>query len=311
VSRVIVIGSSNRDLTVRLERLPQVGETVSGGEFYTSFGGKGANQALAAHKAGAEAIFVAKVGRDENGDAMARHLKESGLSIDRIIRDEHAPSGVALIMVDKDGKNMIAVAPGANRNLTEAEIVKESDAIARAQVLLIQLEVPLDAVQRALAIAREHSVTTILNPAPVRHLTEDILSLIDILTPNEVEAEMLTGLTVADVRDALAAAHRLLDGGVRHVVVTLGEKGSVWVTGGKEQFFPPCRVTPVDSTAAGDAFNGALACALAEGREMGDAIRFANAAGALTVTRRGAQSALPAREEIEQLLSSNQGWAVS
>ena len=305
MSHVIVIGSANRDLTVRLERLPRIGETVSEGEFYTSFGGKGANQAVAARKAGAEVTFIAKVGRDENGDAMVRHLEESGLSTERIVRDEKAASGVALIMVDKDGRNMIAVAPGSNRNLTEEEIVNNTDAIARARVLLIQLEVPLDAVQRALAIAREQNVTTILNPAPVRQLPEDLLSLVNILTPNEVEAGMLTGATVADARDALAAAHRLLDAGVKHVIVTLGEKGSLWVTLGLEHFFPPRRVTPVDSTAAGDAFNGALACALAEGRKMDDAIRFANAAGALTVTRKGAQSALPARGEIEQLIRSD------
>jgi ribokinase len=304
MSRVIVIGSSNRDLTVRLERLPRIGETVSGGEFYTSFGGKGANQALAAHKAGAEVTFVAKVGRDENGDAMVRHFKESGLSVDRVVRDEEAASGVALIMVDRDGRNVIAVAPGSNRNLTEKEITKNADAIARALVLLIQLEVPLDAVQRALTIAREQSVTTILNPAPVRQLPRELLSLIDILTPNEVEAGLLTGAIVTDERDAVAAARRLVDTGVKHVVVTLGKKGAVWATGSKERFFPPCRVTPVDSTAAGDAFNGALACALAHGRPMEEAIRFANAAGALTVTRRGAQRALPAREEIEELLLS-------
>lgn len=306
MSCVIVIGSSNRDLTVRLERLPQIGETVSGGEFYRSFGGKGANQALAAHKAGAEVIFVAKVGRDENGDAMVRHLAESGLSIDHIIRDEQAPSGVALVMVDREGRNMIAVAPGANRNLTEEEIAKNAHAIAYAQVLLIQLEVPTDVVHRALAIAQEYGVTTILNPAPVRQLPEGLLSLTDILTPNEVEAGLLTGTTVKDVRDAVAAAYRLLDEGVKHVIVTLGEKGSVWVTRGQERFFPPCRVSPVDSTAAGDAFNGALTCALAEGASMEDAIRFANAAGALTVTRKGAQSALPAREEIEELLRNDQ-----
>ncbi len=307
MSRVIVIGSSNRDLTVRLERLPRVGETVSGGDYYTSFGGKGANQAVAAHKAGAEVAFVAKVGRDENGDAMVRHLKESGLSTDSIIRDGQAASGVALIMVDKDGRNMIAVAPGANRNLTEEEIVNTEDAITHARILLIQLEVPVDPVLRALAIARENHVTTILNPAPARALQSMLLSLVDVLTPNEVEAGLLTGVNVKDERDAVAAARKLLDSGVQHVIVTLGEKGSVWVTSGQEQFFPPFRVTPVDSTAAGDAFNGALACALAEGRTMEQAIRFANAAGALTVTRRGAQDALPTREEIEKLIPSNRG----
>jgi ribokinase len=307
MSHVIVIGSANRDLTVRLERLPRIGETVSGGEFYTSFGGKGANQAVAAHKAGAEVTFIAKVGRDENGDAMVRHLEESGLSTERLVRDERTPSGVALIMVDKDGKNMIAVAPGSNRNLTEEETLENEDVIAQARVLLIQLEVPLDAAHRALALARQHNVTTILNPAPARQLSENLLSLVDILTPNEVEAGFLTGLTVVDERDAAKPARRLLDAGAKHVIVTLGEKGSLWVTRGHEQFFPPYPVTPVDSTAAGDAFNGALACALAQGRGMKEALRFANAAGALTVTRKGAQSALPVRGEIEELLRSNQG----
>ncbi len=307
--RVVVIGSSNRDLTVSLERLPRVGETVTGGDYYTSFGGKGANQAMAAHKAGAEVIFVAKVGRDENGDAMVRHFKESGISIDRVIRDEHAASGVALIMVDRDGRNMIAVAPGANRNLTEEEIGKSEDAIAQAGVLLIQLEVPLDAVQRALAVAREHHVTTILNPAPARVLQSTLLSLVDILTPNEVETSALTGLEVENERHAEQAARKLLDAGVRHVIVTLGEKGSISVTREKTQLFPAFHISPVDSTAAGDAFNGALACALAEGREIDAAIQFANAAGALTVTRRGAQSALPARDEIERMLQK-QGQAI-
>ena len=304
--RVIVIGSANRDLTVRLERLPQVGETVSGGEYYTSFGGKGANQALAAHRAGAEVIFVAKVGRDENGDAMVRHLEESGLSIDRIIQDEHAASGVALIMVDKDGRNMIAVAPGANRNLSKEEVARTAPVFAGARLLLIQLEVPIDAVYEALTLARQRTVTTILNPAPVRALPGSILALVDIMTPNEVEASALTGVDVKNDHEAERAGRMLVDAGVGQVVMTLGEKGSVWVNREVTRVFPAFPVTPVDSTAAGDAFNGALACALAEGREMDDAIRFANAAGALTVTRRGAQSALPTREEIEQLPHGNQ-----
>ena len=304
--RVIVIGSANRDLTVRLERLPQVGETVSGGEYYTSFGGKGANQALAAHRAGAEVIFVAKVGRDENGDAMVRHLEESGLSIDRIIQDDHAASGVALIMVDKDGRNMIAVAPGANRNLSKEEVACIAPVFAGARLLLIQLEVPIDAVYEALTLARQRTVTTILNPAPVRALPGSILALVDIMTPNEVEASALTGVDVKNHHEAERAGRMLVDAGVGQVVMTLGEKGSVWVNREVTRVFPAFPVTPVDSTAAGDAFNGALACALAEGREMDDAIRFANAAGALTVTRRGAQSALPTREEIEQLPHGNQ-----
>jgi ribokinase len=306
MSKVIVIGSANRDLTVKVGHLPRTGETVSGGEFYASFGGKGANQAVAARKADADVTLVAKVGLDENGNAMVRHLEGLGLVTHTILRDAASASGVAVIIVDNDGKNMIAVAPGSNRNLTEEEIVRAEPAIASARVLLIQLEVPVDAVHRALTLARQHKVTTILNPAPARALPGSALLLVDVITPNEVEAAALTGLEVSNEHDAAQAARRLLEAGVGQVIVTLGEKGALWVTREREQLFPAFHITPVDSTAAGDAFNGALACALAEGREMGDAIRFANAAGALTVTRRGAQSALPTRDEIEQLLHSNQ-----
>jgi ribokinase len=302
LSKVIVIGSANRDLTVRLERLPRTGETVSGGEFYASFGGKGANQAVAALKAGAEVAFVAKVGLDENGDAMVSHFQGLGLSSDQILRDGTTPSGVALIMVEKDGKNMIAVAPGSNWNLTEEEIARAESAIAGARVLLIQLEVPLVGVRRALELARHHGVTTVLNPAPAKLLPPSILALVDILTPNEVETSALTGLEVSNEHDAAGAARRLLEAGVGQVIVTLGEKGSLWVTRDREQLFPAFHITPVDSTAAGDAFNGALACALAHRRPMEEAIRFANAAGALTVTRKGAQDALPAKKEIEELV---------
>ena len=301
MSKVIVIGSANRDLTVKVGHLPRVGETVSGGEFYASFGGKGANQAVAAHKAGAVVTFVAKVGLDENGDAMVRHLEGLGLATHTILRDATSASGIAVIIVDNDGKNMIAVAPGSNWNLTEEEIARAEPVIAGARVLLIQLEVPLVAVHRALVLAGRHSVTRILNPAPTKVLPASVLPLVDILTPNEIEAAALTGLDVRDEHDAAQAARRLLEAGVGQVIVTLGEKGSLWVTREKEQIFPAFHITPVDSTAAGDAFNGALACALAHGRPMEEAIRFANAAGALTVTRKGAQDALPAKKEIEEL----------
>ena len=305
MSKVIVIGSANRDLTVKVGHLPRVGETVSGGEFYTSFGGKGANQAVAARKAGADVTFVAKVGLDEDGNAMVRHLEGLGLATHAILRDATSASGIAVIIVDNDGKNMIAVAPGSNWNLTEEEIARAEPVIASARVLLIQLEVPLVAVHRVLTLARQHKVTTILNPAPARALPGSALALVDVITPNEVETSALTGLDVGDEHDAAQAARRLLKAGVGQVIVTLGEKGSLWVTRDSEQLFPAFHITPVDSTAAGDAFNGALACALAEGRGMIEAIQFANGAGALTVTRRGAQDALPTRGEIEQLIRSD------
>ena len=294
--RVVVIGSANVDFTVKVDRLPKLGETVSGGEFYTSFGGKGANQAVAAFKAGAEVKFVAKLGCDPNGEEIARHLISLGLSPEGLLRDEALHSGVALIMVDRGGRNLIAAAPGSNRSLTVEDIRRAEPLIAWGKVLLIQLEVPLPAVEEALKLAKAHHLTTILNPAPARPLSQEILALTDFLTPNEVEAGALTGMEVTDLQSAASAARRLLDSGVRHVIVTLGEAGALFVREDLTKPFPAFPVEAIDSTAAGDAFNGALATALAEGKTLEEAIVFANAAGALTVTKKGAQD-LPGRCE--------------
>jgi ribokinase len=305
--KVVVIGSANVDLTVRVERLPQLGETVSGGEFYTSFGGKGANQAVAAYKAGAEVRFLAKVGRDKNGDAIIKNLEALGLTSEGILRDESHNSGVALIMVDRTGKNTIAVAPGSNQHLTKEDIHHAEADISWGEVLLIQLEVPPLTVRESLRLAKAHGLVTILNPAPACPLPEEILSLVDTLTPNEVEAGTLTGIGVEDLNEATWAANKLLESGVGQVIVTLGERGACWVQGDHVQVFPSYPVEAVDSTAAGDAFNGALALALAERRPMHEAICFANAAGAKTVTRKGAQDSLPTREEITYILMQSQG----
>jgi len=305
--KVVVVGSANVDLTIRVERLPQLGETVSGGEFYTSFGGKGANQAVAAHKAGAEVRFLAKVGCDQNGDAIIKNLEALGLTSDGILRDESRNSGVALIMVDRMGSNMIAVAPGSNRNLTEEDIHRAESDISWGEVLLIQLEVPMPTVKEALRLAKAHGLRTILNPAPARRLPEEIVALVDILTPNEIEAGTLTGDMAEDLNEVTRAASKLLESGAGHVIITLGERGACWVQRDRVQAFPAFPVAAVDSTAAGDAFNGALALALAEERPMQEAISFANAAGALTVTKKGAQDSLPTREEIAYLLMKSQG----
>jgi ribokinase len=305
--KVVVIGSANTDLTVRLERLPRLGETVSGGEFYTSFGGKGANQAVAAHKAGAEVRFLAKVGCDQNGDAIIKHLEALGLTCEGILRDESRHSGVALIMVDRSGNNAIAVAPGSNWNLTEEDIHRAESFIAWGEVVLVQFEAPLLAVREALRLAKAHGLMTVLNPAPAHYVTEEILSLVDILTPNETEVRALTGVSAGDQKEATRAGRKLLESGAGQVVVTLGKEGSCWVQKDCVQAFPSFPVAAVDSTAAGDAFNGALACALAEKRPMREAIRFASAAGAMAVTRKGAQDSLPTRDEIEKLLVQSQG----
>lgn len=304
--RVVVIGSANVDLTVRLDRLPQLGETVSGGEFYTSFGGKGANQAVAAHKAGAEVRFLAKVGDDQNGEAIIKHLEAQGLTSEGILRDESLHSGVALIMVDRGGNNAIAVAPGSNRNLAEGDIRRANSFISWGQVVLIQFEVPLLTIRHALRLAKDHGMVTILNPAPARPVSEEILCLADIVTPNEVEAGALTGVRVDELDGATRAARKLLKSGAGQVIVTLGKRGSCWVQRDRVQSFASFPVAAVDSTAAGDAFNGALACAVAEGSSMQEAIRFASAAGAMAVTRKGAQDSLPSRDEIEGLLKQSQ-----
>jgi ribokinase len=299
--RVVVIGSANVDLTVKVDRLPEMGETVSEGEFYTSFGGKGANQAVAALKAGAEVRFLAKVGCDPNGEAIIHNLQAHGLGSEAILRDESQPSGVALIMVDRDGNNAIGVAPGSNRGLTEEDIRHAASSISWGEVLLIQLETPLPSVREALRIARAHNLVAILNPAPARPLTKEIFSLVDILTPNGTEAMTLTGLRVEDQNGAIQAARKLIELGCGQVIVTRGREGCCWVKGDSAQAFPSFSVTAVDSTAAGDAFNGALACAIAEGRSMSEVIRFASAAGAMSATRRGAQDSIPTRDEITRL----------
>lgn len=303
--RISVIGSANLDLTVKTARLPKPGETVSGGELLIAHGGKGANQALAAKRLGAEVRFIACLGRDQFGDEITRHLSEAGLPEDRLIRTGAARTGVALIVVDQLGQNQIAVAPGANHALTVDLIRDREDDIAWADVLLLQLETPIETVRWALERARSHHVLTILNPAPFRPIPEEIVPLLDVITPNEVEAEALSGLPVNGLAGAMAAGDRLRRHGYRNVVITLGAQGAFYVgldeAGSHVKGFP---VEAVDTTAAGDAFSGALAYRLAGGSNIGEAIPFANAAAALACTRRGAQESLPDRAEVDAFLQS-------
>jgi ribokinase len=301
---ILVIGSANVDFTVKVERLPQVGETVSGGDFRMSYGGKGANQALAAHMAGAPVFMIAKLGRDPNGELLYRHLTGAGLSVQGLWRDDEVASGVALIMVDPQGRNLIAVAPGSNRRLTVADVQALDSSAFTGLIFLTQLETPLETVEYGLRRARETGMTTILNPAPARPLREDLLALAHIITPNETEASLLSGVAVMDLKTAQHAGEHLLAMGCQTVIITLGAQGSLLVRQGEARHFPPFPVSPVDTTAAGDAFNGVLAACLLEGFTLEHAIVRANAAGALCVTKRGAQEALPTRQEIEALLAS-------
>ena len=299
---ILVIGSANVDFTVKVERLPQVGETVSGGDFRVSYGGKGANQALAAHLAGAPVLMIAKLGRDPNGELLYRHLTTAGISPQGLWRDDDVPSGVALIMVDAGGHNLIATAPGSNRRLTVADIQGLDASAFSGPIFLTQLETPLETVEYGLRRALDAGMMTILNPAPALLLRADFLVLPHILTPNETEASLLSGVAVTDLDSARRAGERLLAMGCQTVIITLGEQGALLVRWGEVRHFPPFRVMAVDTTAAGDAFNGVLAAGLFEGLPLEHAIVRANAAGALCVTKRGAQEALPTRQEIEALI---------
>ena len=299
MKRILVVGSSNTDLIIRVPRLPRPGETVLGGEFSTAAGGKGANQAVAAARAGGRVTFVARIGADGFGDRALANIESNGIDARFVLRNEGAPSGIALITVDERGENSISVASGANALLAAADIERAGEAFAAADILLLQLESPLDAVAAAVREARKRGVPVVLNPAPARDLDDDLLRLVAVLTPNEHEAGLLAGIAVKDERSARDAARRLRDRGPATVVVTLGERGVYAVAPGFEAHVPAFKVEPVDTTAAGDVFNGALAVALAETLPLPEALRFAQAAAAISVTRPGAQPSAPTRAEIE------------
>ena len=301
--RVLVVGSANVDFTVAASRLPGVGETVSGGTLLVNHGGKGANQAVAARRLGAEVRFIACVGDDASGRDIRAALRAEGIGVDGVMVTSDAATGTALIVVDGEGRNQIVVAPGANWRLSAEHVGSRADDFAWAQVVMCQLETPLETVAVALAEARRRGLVTMLNPAPVREgISDDIWRLVDYLTPNEGEAERLSGVAVRDARSAAAAARALRARGVGTVIVTLGAQGSLACTAQDEVKVPAFAVTAVDTTAAGDAFNGALGAALAGGERLPDALRFASAAAAIACTRRGAQPSLATRAEVDRLL---------
>lgn len=302
VARVLVIGSANVDYTIALERLPRPGETVSGGTLLVNHGGKGANQAVAARRLGADVRFIACVGADPAGRAIREALAGEGVDVTGIAVSAGAATGTALIAVDAHGLNQIAVAPGANRELAVPHLAARRGDFEWAQVVVCQLETPLETVAWALAESRRHRAITLLNPAPVPARALELWPLVDYLTPNEGEAERLSSVGVRDAATAARAAEILRARGVGTVIVTLGAEGGVASTEGATLHVPAFPVVAVDTTAAGDAFNGGLAVALAEGRLREAALRFASAAAGLTCTRRGAQASLPSRRDVERLL---------
>jgi len=293
--RIVVVGSSNTDMVVKTARIPAPGETVIGGDFVIAAGGKGANQAVAAARLGAEVTLVARVGADLFGDKSLENFHREGIDTDFIVRDPQSPSGVALIFVDESGENSIVVAPGSNARLSPEDVDRVAERIRTADALVMQLESPIETVAHAAEIAHRAGVRVILNPAPAGMVPRDTLAKVDVLIPNESEAAQLAAL---DSRDEEQLGAALLAVGVKSVIITLGSKGALLVEPAASRRFASRQVDAVDTTAAGDSFTGALACALAEGKAMPDAIEFATAAAAISVTRMGAQPSLPTRDEL-------------
>jgi ribokinase len=303
-ARVAVAGSLNMDLIARAPRIPQPGETILGSDFSTAPGGKGANQAVAAARLRAQVSMVGRVGRDAFAQNLLASLAAAGVDHRHVIQDAQTATGVALIMVDDGGQNSIVVAPGANARLSPADVEAARATIATADVLLLQLESPLEAVARAAELAHAHGVTVILNPAPACELPAELLAQVDVLVPNESETAILTGLPAGSQVEVQAAA--LLELGVGAALLTLGERGALLARPEGTEHVPAFRVTPVDTTAAGDAFVGGFAAALAEGRSPVEAVRWGCAAGALATTKLGAQPSLPTHQEVEALLKKEQ-----
>jgi|TARA_Y100000310_G_scaffold296794_1_gene329350 ribokinase len=300
--KIVVVGSINTDMIVKIPRIPKPGETILGGKFSTAAGGKGANQAVAAARVGGDVTFIARVGNDIFGKQALEGFESNNINTKYIKMDSTEPSGVALIFVDEKGENSIAVASGANSKLTPGDVTEAEEVIKSADVLLMQLETPMGSIKRIAKIAKEAGVKVILDPAPARPLDNALLSTLYIITPNESEAELLTDIPVTDFPSAEKAAFILLDRGVEVAIITMGSKGALIKTRELTKIVPGFKVNAVDSTAAGDVFNGSLVVAMAEGKTLEKTVQFANAAAALSVTKLGAQPSAPKRVEIERML---------
>lgn len=292
---IVVIGSINMDYTLIVDQLPNREETISASAFYTSGGGKGANQALAAKRLGANVLMIGSLGKDSMGTILSENLKKEGIDVSGI-KYVDKPTGNAMITVDKNGSNTIIVYPGANEELNYNWIEKFKDKIDDCEIVILQLEIPMDTVENSAKLAKKCGKTVILNPAPAKDIPFELYKYVDIITPNETELMRITGYS--DVRQG---AKELLKRGVKKVIVTLGDKGSYYADENEEYNVDPIRVHAVDTTAAGDSYNGALAVALCEGKSIKEALEFANIVGAVTTTKLGAQESLPFRSEVNEL----------
>ena len=300
--KIVVIGSANTDRVIKVDHLPNPGETILGHGFAKMLGGKGANQAVAAARLGAEVTFIGRLGKDLDGKEAVEAYQYEGINTDFITWDDDEPSGAALIMVNPKGENIIAVAPGANWRLSPEDIVLAEDPIKAADCVVLQLEIPLESVEAGIRLANKHGVMVILNPAPAAKLPLELLKLVDVLTPNQTEAEILIeNYYYKGIRDISQLMGEY--GLVKNLVITCGCKGAM-IPYSKKVFIPSFEVDAIDATGAGDAFNGGLAVALAKGKDFEAAIQFANAVGALTTTKIGAQSAMPTASEIDAFMAN-------
>jgi len=308
---IVVVGSSNMDLVVKSPLIPAKGETILGGDFIMTPGGKGANQAVAAAKLGAEVFFVAKLGDDIFGRQSLSNFQNVGVKTDYVEQTKDVPSGVALITVDEAGDNVIVVAPGANLKLSPDDVKKAQSTVASSGAVAAQLEVPLETVEFAARMANDAGVPFILDPAPAQKLSDEFLRMVDVLTPNETEAEILTGIKVTDEDSAMVAAKDLLQRGVKAVILTMGSKGYLLATKDEAQFVPSVKVDAVDATAAGDAFTGSLGVGMAQSKTLKDAALFASYVAALSVTKMGAQSSMPDAEQVENFIKQKSAQGVN
>lgn len=299
MSRILVIGSSNTDMVIKTKKLPAPGETILGGTFLMNPGGKGANQAVAAARLGGKVTFITKRGNDLFGNQAVGLLMREGIDTQHVVKDGELPSGVALIIVDSAGENSIVVAPGSNGNLVQEDIPLSIFETVKFEILLLQLEIPISTVEFSAVTASDLNIKVILNPAPACKLSDTLLKHTWLITPNEIETETITGVTITDITSAEHAAALIQQRGVKNVIITLGEAGAFVKSEDFTGIVPGVKVIPVDTTAAGDIFNGALAVAISEGKGMKDAVVFANLAASISVTRMGAQASAPYRNEIK------------
>jgi ribokinase len=295
---ILVVGSSNTDMVIKADHFPSPGETILGGNFFMFPGGKGANQAVAAARLGGKVTLVAKTGNDIFGKQAVQQFRKEGINTEFIFSDQNYPSGVALITIDQKGENTIVVAQGANGALSAKDVQQAEKEIEDTELVLIQLEIPMDAVEHAVALAATHKKKVILNPAPAQKLSDDLLKQLFLVTPNESEAEILLGMKIDSIESIELAAKKLFEKGVANVVITLGADGAYLYNKDGGKHISSAKVIPIDTTAAGDVFNGALAVAIAENNSLTDAIAFANTAAAISVTRMGAQASAPYRNEL-------------